>query len=184
MKQIQLDRRRRAILDCDGHIVIEGGPGCGKTTIALLKAAKCAAELEAEQRILFLSFSRAAVRQVTERMRSTLSRDHRSQLEVRTFHAFFLDLIRSHGRLLTGGQARFITPEREAIVRADFEGSGAEWKVEKGRLATEESTYVFDTLAPGLADLLERSQDLRRLYSNRYPVIVVDEFQGSSQSRV
>lgn len=180
MKEIQLDRRRRAILDCDGHIVIEGGPGCGKTTIALLKAAKCAAELEAEQRILFLSFSRAAVRQVTERMRSTLPRGHRSQLEVRTFHAFFLDLIRSHGRLLTGGQARFITPEREAIVRADFDGSDAKWKVEKGRLAAEESTYVFDTLAPRLADLLERSQDLRRLYSNRYPVIVVDEFQDTS----
>lgn len=180
MKEIKLDERRRAIIASTGHIVIEGGPGCGKTTIALLKAAKCAADLEAEQRILFLSFSRAAVRQVTDRMRTTLPSPERSTLEVRTFHSFFLDLVRSHGRLLTGEQARFITPEREAILRADFRGDDDAWKAEKLRLAAEESLYVFDTLAPALANLLERSSDMRTLYSTRYPVIVVDEFQDTS----
>lgn len=180
MKAIKLDERRRAILASAGHILIEGGPGCGKTTIALLKAARCCAILKPEQRILFLSFSRAAVRQVTDRMKTTLSSTQRAILEVRTFHSYFLDLIRSHGRLLTGEQARFITPEREAILRADFMGDDDEWKAEKYRLATEKSLYVFDTLAPALADLLERSSDLRNLYSTRYPVIVVDEFQDTS----
>lgn len=180
MKEIKLDERRQAILASTGHIVIEGGPGCGKTTIALLKAAQCCAVLEPEQRILFLSFSRAAVRQVTDRMRTTLSPTQRATLEVRTFHSFFLDLVRSHGRLLTGKQARFITPEREAILRAEFEGDDDAWKAEKYRLATEDSLYVFDTLAPALADLLERSSDLRNLYSTRYPFIAVDEFQDTS----
>ncbi|MEU3233420.1 ATP-dependent helicase [Nocardiopsis alba] len=180
MKAIKLDERRRAILASAGHILIEGGPGCGKTTIALLKAARCCAILKPEQRILFLSFSRAAVRQVTDRMKTTLSSTQRAILEVRTFHSYFLDLIRSHGRLLTGEQARFITPEREAILRADFMGDDDAWKAEKYRLATEKSLYVFDTLAPALADLLERSSDLRNLYSTRYPVIVVDEFQDTS----
>lgn len=180
MTEIQLDERREAILSSTGHIVIEGGPGCGKTTIALLKAARCCADLKPEQRILFLSFSRAAVRQVTDRMRTTLGSAERKTLEVRTFHSFFLDLIRSHGRLLTGQQARFITPEREAILRAEFEGDDVRWNAEKHRLATEESLYVFDTLAPALADLLERSSDLRKLYSSRYPVVVVDEFQDTS----
>jgi len=180
VREVKLDERRQAILTSTGHIVIEGGPGCGKTTIALLKAAKCCAVLKSEQRILFLSFSRAAVRQVTDRMRTTLSAAQGATLEVRTFHSFFLDLIRSHGRLLTGEQARFITPEREAILRADFEGDDDAWKGEKHRLAAEESLYVFDTLAPALADLLERSADLRKLYSTRYPVIVVDEFQDTS----
>lgn len=180
MTEIQLDQRRRDILSSTGHIVIEGGPGCGKTTIALIKAARCRADLKAEQRILFLSFSRAAVRQVTDRMRTTLGSVERASLEVRTFHSFFLDLVRSHGRLLTGRQARFITPEREAILRAGFAGDDDAWKAEKHRLATNESLYVFDTLAPALADLLERSNDLRKLYSNRYPVVVVDEFQDTS----
>lgn len=180
MKEIKLDERRRAILEASGHIVIEGGPGCGKTTIALLKATKCAASLQPEQRILFLSFSRAAVRQVTDRMQTTLNREQRSILEVRTFHSFFLDLVRSHGRLLTGAQARFITPEREAQLRADYEGEAEAWPEEKRRLAKQESLYVFDTLAPAVAELLERSADLRALYSDRYPVVVVDEFQDTN----
>lgn len=41
-----------------------GGPGSGKTTIALLKAQKRIPDLKPGQEILFLSFSRAAVRQV------------------------------------------------------------------------------------------------------------------------
>ncbi|MGX1805433.1 UvrD-helicase domain-containing protein [Nocardia sp. NPDC055321] len=180
MKAIELDEQRKAILAAPGHIVIEGGPGCGKTTIALLKAAKDSTELHAEQRILFLSFSRAAVRQVSDRMQSTLNREQRSSLSVRTFHSFFLDLVRSHGRLLTGAQARFITPEREAQRRADFDGDADAWAVEKRRLAAEESLYVFDTLAPTVAELFERSADLRNLYSTRYPVVIVDEFQDTN----
>lgn len=180
MKKIELDERRQAILSSTGHIVIEGGPGCGKTTIALFKAARCQADLKPEQRILFLSFSRAAVRQVTDRIQTTLGSADRSALEVRTFHSFFLDLVRGHGRLLTGQQARFITPEREAILRAEFIGDDVAWKTEKYRLATENSLYVFDTLAPAVANLLERSSDLRNLYSNRYPMVVVDEFQDTS----
>lgn len=180
MKEIELDQRREAIIAASGHIVIEGGPGCGKTTIALIKASRCASELQPQQRVLFLSFSRAAVRQVTDRMRNTLTAEQRSSLDVRTFHSFFLDLVRSHGRLLTGQQARFITPEREAQLRADFEGDADKWRIEKRRLAAEESLYVFDTLAPTLAELLERSADLRELYSSRYPVIVVDEFQDTN----
>ncbi len=180
MKEIELDERRKAILTAPGHIVIEGGPGCGKTTIALLKAATGSTELQAEQRILFLSFSRAAVRQVSERMQSTLSREQRSSLSVRTFHSLFLDLVRSHGRLLTGAQARFITPEREAQRRADLGGDADAWAVEKRRLAAEESLYVFDTLAPTVAELFERSADLRELYSARYPMVIVDEFQDTN----
>lgn len=181
--RITLDERRVAILASTGHIVVEGGPGCGKTTIALLKAAQYSASLEPEQRILFLSFSRAAVRQVTDRMRTTVSSSQRATLEVRTFHSFFLELVRSHGRLLTGAQARFVTPEREAILRANFDGDEDAWRAERHRLAAEESLYVFDTLAPALGDLLERSSDLRNLYSARYPVIVVDEFQDTSRDQ-
>lgn len=180
MAELELDENRKAILQSTGHVLIEGGPGCGKTTIALLKAKSDLTTLPPEQRVVFLSFSRAAVRQVADRMSGLLRRSDRGAIELRTFHAFFLDLIRSHGRLLTGAPARFITPERESQRRADFSG---DWGVEATRLAQEESLFVFDTLAPFAADLLERSQDLRRLLSDRYPLVIVDEFQDTNRDQ-
>lgn len=180
MVQIDLDEKRKEILHAEGHVLIKGGPGCGKTTIALLKAKSYVARLEPEQRILFLSFSRAAVRQVTDRMEGVLTRAERGLIDVKTFHSFFLDLMRSHGRLLTGLPVRFITPEREAQRRADHDG---EWNEEVMRIAREESTFVFDTLAPFVADLVERSADVRRLYSARYPLIIVDEFQDTNREQ-
>lgn len=180
MIQLDLDEARRAILAAPGHLLIEGGPGCGKTTIALWKARETLPRLRADQRVLFLSFSRAAVRQVTDRMPGVLGRADRELIEVRTFHAFFLDIVRAHGRLLTGKPARFITPERESQLRADHDGA---WAPETLRLAREESVFVFDTLAPTAADLLERSSTLRALYSGMYPLVIVDEFQDTNRDQ-
>ncbi|WP_406361007.1 UvrD-helicase domain-containing protein [Streptomyces sp. NBC_01579] len=119
---MELDATRQTILAHTGHVLIEGGPGCGKTTIALHKALIALESLEDGQQVLFLSFSRAAVRQITDRMDGLFNRTARTRLQVRTFHAFFLELARSHGRLLTGRPSSFIAPDRERELRADFDG--------------------------------------------------------------
>lgn len=174
---MKLDTIRKDILAAEGHLLIEGGPGCGKTTIALLKARRTMETLGPEQRTLFLSFSRAAVRQIADRMNDVFDRTHRDKIEIRTFHSFFLDLVRSHGRLLTGKPSSFISPDRESQLRADFDG---DWKQETRRLAREDARYVFDLLAKTAATLLERSSTIRDLYSDTYPVIIVDEFQDTN----
>ncbi|MFF1459705.1 UvrD-helicase domain-containing protein [Streptomyces sp. NPDC058330] len=177
---LELDDKRRAILDSAGHLLIEGGPGCGKTTIALLKALKAIEALEEGQRVLFLSFSRAAVRQITDRMQGLLTRSMRARLEVRTFHAFFLELVRSHGRLLAGHPGVFITPDRAREMEADFDGDKDAWEAECRRMAAEEGRYVFDLLAASAAQLLDGSRAVCDLYSSIYPVVIVDEFQDTS----
>jgi DNA helicase-2/ATP-dependent DNA helicase PcrA len=173
---MELDQTRRDILAASGHLLIEGGPGSGKTTIALLKAAQSVATLEAEQRVLFLSFSRAAVRQISERVSEHLTFDTRDHLEVRTFHAFFLSLVRAHGPLLTGTPSEFLPPDAENRVKADHAG---DWDTETQELARR-GVYVFDQLATTAATLLERSSALRHLYSDRYPLVIVDEFQDTN----
>ncbi len=173
---MELDRTGRDILAASGHLLIEGGPGSGKTTIALLKAAQTVATLEAEQRVLFLSFSRAAVRQISERISEHFTSDTRDHLEVRTFHAFFLGLVRAHGPLLTGTPSEFLPPDAENRVRADHVG---DWDAETQELARR-GVYVFDQLATTAATLLERSSALRHLYSERYPLVIVDEFQDTN----
>ena len=173
---IDLDEIRRAILEAGGHLLIQGGPGSGKTTIALLKAGRAQAGLEPEQQVVFLSFSRAAVRQIRDRVAEHLPRDSRDRLEVRTFHAFFLDLVRAHGPLLTGTPSVFIAPDAENPLQAGHDG---DWDAETEALASR-GIYVFDRLAPAAATLLERSPALRRLYSDRYPLVIVDEFQDTN----
>lgn len=177
---MQLDDTRQDILAAPGHLLIQGGPGCGKTTIALLKAATVLDSLQPEQRVLFLSFSRAAVRQISDRMRGSIDRDARNRLEVRTFHAFFLELVRAHGPLLTGHPSSFIAPDRERQLRADFDG---DWAEESHRLVHEEGRYVFDRLAGTAATLLTTISAVRVLYSDTYPLIIVDEFQDTNDDQ-
>ncbi|GLL05131.1 UvrD-helicase domain-containing protein [Dactylosporangium matsuzakiense] len=177
---MELDEPRQKILAAEGHLLIEGGPGCGKTTVALLKARNRLDSLEPEQRVLFLSFSRAAVRQIADRMQGLLTRAARRQLEVRTFHSFFLELVRAHGPLLNGHPSAMITPERERQLKADFDG---DWTAETHRLAREEGLYVFDRLAGTAARVLTRIAAVRDLYSNTYPLVIVDEFQDTNDDQ-
>lgn len=174
---MELDTERLHLLDHSGHMLVCGGPGCGKTTIALLKAKRWIETLQSGQTVLFLSFSRAAVRQISDRMVGVLSIIERGKIEVRTFHSYFIDLVRSHGRILNPSAPQFISPDQERLLRSEFDG---DWKTEARRMATTEGRYVFDQLAPSAASLMEKSRMVRELYADAYPYVIVDEFQDTN----
>lgn len=91
---------RQKLLDYNGHAVVIGGAGSGKTTIALKKAlVRIDAGLDPGQAVLFLSFSRNAVTRILQVARLELSREGRARLNVQTFHSFFWDLLRTHAYL-------------------------------------------------------------------------------------
>lgn len=98
---IVICEKRQRILDATGHVLVLGGPGSGKTTIALKKAVRLIDEgLQAGQAILFLSFSRAAVARIGEASKAEVHKAKRHQLSIQTFHSFCWELLRSHGYLV------------------------------------------------------------------------------------
>jgi len=183
---MKIDDERKKLLDCDGHALVLGGPGSGKTTIALKKAlVRVEAGLLPGQSVLFLSFSRAAVARIVEASHLQLPKQLRALLEVQTFHSFFWNLLKTHGYLLgSPKRLQILMPQDEKVRNGGIkeDKKSAEWKAwlaEREKLFKREGLIGFDLFAPKGAELLEQSSWIRRLIAERYPLIIVDEAQDT-----
>lgn len=196
---VELTEAQKDIIRTDGHQLVTGGPGSGKTTVSILKAAKIAREaLGPGQRILFLSFARATVSRVFEAIdeESQITREEKQRIEVDTYHSFFWRILRTHGYLVGfPRRVTILTPPNEAIalsaVRSGYKAASklseeekaekrAREDVERIRLAMEEGRVCFDLFADRVATLLHGSQKVRALISTMFPFIISDEFQDTS----
>jgi DNA helicase-2/ATP-dependent DNA helicase PcrA len=64
---MRLTDKQLDVMASTGHLLVGGGPGSGKTTVAILKAAEIAkGKLCPGRKILFLSFARASTSRVIE----------------------------------------------------------------------------------------------------------------------
>ena len=162
-------------------MLILGGPGSGKTTIALVKAATeiTARSLLPGQKILFLSFARATIARVMEQAKVRIPRECHRELEINTYHGFAWSFIQTFGHLLTGHARLRLLPPPEAAGR--IAGIPKDDRPAKLRLLLkEEGVLGFDLFASLAADLLEQSPRLCRIMSDSYPVIILDEFQDTN----
>jgi DNA helicase II / ATP-dependent DNA helicase PcrA len=198
---LELSQGQKDVLAAEGHVLVSGGPGSGKTTVSILKAGKLSHGLRPGQRILFLSFARASVARVMEAIaeETTLTREERGAIEVDTYHSRFWTILRTHA-YLAGWPRKLsvLAPPAEAAavaaITADYktlsklsdaekEEREARIRQEVERLAREGGRVCFDLFAPTVADLLENSERLRRLIASKYPVIIIDEFQDTNEDQ-
>lgn len=186
---MQICELRQSLLDCQGHALVLGGPGSGKTTIALKKAlVRINAGLDPGQSVLFLSFSRAAVARLAEAMKQEIPSAQRNQLSMQTFHSFFWSLLSAHAYLLGAPRKlRILLPQDEQVEygsirvreRNEQNADWRAWLARREQMFRQDGRIAFDLFAPHAEALLTRSQHIRRLVTQRHPLIVVDEAQDT-----
>ncbi|WP_196806996.1 UvrD-helicase domain-containing protein [Rhodanobacter sp. OR87] len=182
---------RKQLIDCKGHALVIGGPGSGKTTIALKKAIAFFRDgMAPGQSVLFLSFSRAAVARVVEATRLEVPKAQRGMLSMQTFHSFFWTVLSAHAYLLGAPKSlRILLPQDEQAIYGTIKSKDRKeenpvwqaWLAERERLFREDGRIAFDLFPANAAQLLARSEHVRRLITQRYPLIIVDEAQDTNE---
>lgn len=171
MRKEDLDCRQRevikAVLEGDCKILVLGGSGTGKTTTALWCARESLehAAISPKPRVLFLTFSRSAVSQITHRSPGVIS-GYDDSVEIMTFHALAYRLLRSFGRYAGYGTT---SPSIQSEAKRKLLGQGP------GQL-------VYDDLLPAAIRLLKSSK-IRRLISSRWHLIICDEVQDTNKEQ-
>ena len=199
---MELTDNQKDVLSAHGHLLVTGGPGSGKTTISILKAAQIAThDLRPGQKVLFLSFARASVSRVVE----AIEYEHqippllKRRIEVETYHSLFWRILKTHGYLI-GLPRRLVilTPPAEAIAlsairsrygpdntlsEADLTAKHVEEDEERRRLVKQEGRVCFNMFATYVGDLLTDSERLRRLIATMFPIVILDEFQDTNAAQ-
>lgn len=165
-----------------------GGPGSGKTTLALMKATRRVADgLSPGQCVLFLSFSRAAVARIGEAATGLVSPDQQSLLSIQTFHSFFWEILQGYSYLL--GNPRplsIILAHDEKAMRNGIERESPAWdawETSRLKLLQEQGRICFDLFAPMTAELMTKAKTVRDRVARRYPLILVDEAQDTGNEQ-
>ena len=176
---INICKKRQSILDEKESLLVTGGPGSGKTTIALHKAKNFInRSQDVSQKVLFLSFSKSAVSQILQKSQILLSKEERRRIDIRTYHSFFLEILKSHGYLLSSKRIlSIILPHKEKVM----EKGSSDWDKEAEQLFLSEGKLCFDLFALKVQQLFHNSNSLRKIYSSAFPLIIVDEFQDTNK---
>ena len=151
----ELERDKLRLLETDGHILALGGPGSGKTYIALLKcrqdnyggritapSARALFELRSSDDSSSSSTGRKAYLTI-----------RKTGLELNTYHGFAWRILQSHANLSKRDSKNPVIPPPEAAARlATIDvGSRAD---EKRRLFEQEGILHFDLFAQVCRELL------------------------------
>jgi superfamily I DNA/RNA helicase len=176
------------ILMTDKSAVVKAGPGTGKTRTAIEKARRYIAKLthESSEEILFLSFSNAAIYRLASAAKIRFSKKEKSRVRFMTYHSFAAEILRMYGRFVGLPPKIHImdTLEQKLVsLEEEWSDSGSNLSQKLLEIARSRGFLAFETLIPLTVRLLSCSQCLRNIIARRYPLILVDEFQDTSEDQ-
>jgi DNA helicase-2/ATP-dependent DNA helicase PcrA len=174
------------LFDAPGPAMVTGSAGCGKTTVALRKAAAAISDGLGgrHSRVLFLSFANATVDRVADHASSQLAKEHRSRLEVGTYHSFAWTILRSHGYLLGAPRGvKIMTQAEQNAFLSHLGGPEIDIRAELRRQFETLGHVGFDDFAGLANEILKGSPNLLKAYTTAYPLIMLDEFQDTTDDQ-
>jgi superfamily I DNA/RNA helicase len=174
--------QQRAIIDGSDSALVVAGPGRGKTVTAIAAARAWLARTPEPAKIVFTSFSNAAVRRLADAAKMKTANLER-RVQFRTIHSIAMEFLRDFGRyvgLLRPAKALDGTEERIIAGERGWDrGDDATYDAALKALAREEGLVAFDLMVPLAMSLLQASPTMRQAIGLRYPFIIVDEFQDT-----
>jgi len=157
------------------------GPGRGKTVTALAVARERLRR--GPGKVLFTSFSNVAVRRLMTAVDLSAGFD-RQRLEFRTLHGVAMDVLASYGRF--AGLERPAAPMdkfEEVLCRTELGLVHADTDAAIAAYSRATGQVPFGQMLALASNLLAASPSIRNLVATRYTLVVVDEFQDTSDEQ-
>jgi superfamily I DNA/RNA helicase len=179
---------QEAILSSGSSLLVSAGPGTGKTRTAIAKSEIIAASLSKEslQQVILLSFSNASVNRLREEASHRLRAASVQRLRFLTYHSLAAELLRSYGRFVGLPATIRVMDKLEQqllVLERSIPAEGGTGHEHLMALAKAEGLIAFECLIPLATSLLDSVPVIRRVLERRYPLIVVDEFQDTSEAQ-
>ncbi|MDH3717609.1 MAG: UvrD-helicase domain-containing protein, partial [Planctomycetota bacterium] len=138
----QLNRAQRAAVEnLKGPLLVLAGAGTGKTRVVIYRIVNLVRHGVPPQRILGVTFTNKAAKEMQQRARRLLGRDKKQTPEISTFHSLCVRILRRHITRL-GYPARFTIYDRgdqESLARAALR----EIKISSAELRPSDLMYLI-----------------------------------------
>jgi DNA helicase II / ATP-dependent DNA helicase PcrA len=162
--------QRQAVLHGEGPLLIVAGAGSGKTLTLAARVASLIERGTRPERILLLTFSRRAAREMVSRAERVVAADA-GRVWGGTFHAIGNRLLRSHGRALG------LSPDFTVLDQADGADVMNLLRDELGYSSRERRFPRKDTLAAIYSRTVNAGERLADVLKRHYPWCL-DETEG------
>jgi DNA helicase-2/ATP-dependent DNA helicase PcrA len=114
------DRQREAVLHGEGPLMIIAGAGSGKTKVLTTRIAHLMANGVDSFRILALTFTNKAAREMKERVEKILGNNEARNLYIGTFHSVFARILRTEAQRIgyPGSFTIYDTDDAKSVVKS------------------------------------------------------------------
>ncbi|MBN2419891.1 MAG: UvrD-helicase domain-containing protein, partial [Deltaproteobacteria bacterium] len=113
------EKQREAVLHTESHLIINAGPGTGKTLTLTHKIAREIHNGIAPDQILALTFTNKAAREMKERVNALLPGVIEKGIMISTFHGFCLNILRDEGSNIDISPDFSICSEGDSLLIAE-----------------------------------------------------------------